>query len=106
MSKKKKFKNNKFDNLSKPEATFDFHVYGPITMQDVKKLADEFLAECRDRELNKILFITGKGLHSAKGMSVIKPFLKKYLLELPFVARVYEGRSDRGGSGTLEVILN
>ena len=85
---------------------FDFHDKGFLTMSDVKRLAEDFLAECVRRGLTKVLFITGKGLHSKKGMPIIKPFLKKYLSDLPFVWRVYEGRSDRGGSGTLEVILN
>ena len=97
---------NKYDNLSKPQETFDFHTYGALRQEKVRQLADEFLEECMDRGLTKILFITGKGLHSANGMPVIKPFLKKYLQGLNVVSRVYEGRSDRGGSGTLEVILD
>ena len=105
-TKEPKKKNNKFDNLSKPEEEFDFHGRGPLHPGQVKDLADEFLAECRDRKLYKVLFITGKGLHSKKGMPVIKPFLKKYLQGLSYVARVYEGRSDRGGEGTLEVVFN
>lgn len=104
--KDRKQKHNKFDNLSKPQEEFDFHDRGMLTPYDVKKLADEFLQECRDRNLTKVLFITGKGLHSRNGMPVIKPLLKKYLLEKPFVKRVYEGRFDRGGGGTLEVILD
>ena len=102
----RKKKTNKYDNLSKPEAEFDFHNRGVLTKQMMKELADEFLEECRDRNLSKILFITGKGLHSKKGMPVIKPFLKKYLSTKSYVLRVYEGRFDRGGGGTLEVILN
>lgn len=98
-------KSNKYDNLSKPEAEFDFHGFGVLTMSEVKKLADEFLDDCRRRKLTKVLFITGKGLHSKKGMPVIKPFLRKYLQNLPEVVRVYEGRRDRGGTGTLEVVL-
>ncbi len=96
---------NKYDNLSKPQAEFDFHGRGSMTPYDVKRLTDEFLEECRDRRLTKILFITGKGLHSKKGMPIIKPFLRKYLEGLSYVFRVYEGRRDRGGEGTLEVIL-
>lgn len=96
---------NKYDNLSKPEAEFDFHGRGILAPHHVKKLADEFLDDCMRRGLRKILFITGKGLHSKKGMPVIKPFLRKYLMGLPNVDRVYEGRRDRGGSGTLEVTL-
>jgi DNA-nicking Smr family endonuclease len=109
MAKRKKIrstKKNKYDNLSKPEASFDFHNRGPLTRRDMQELADEFLEECFERELVKVLFITGKGLHSKHGMPVIKPFLRKYLTKHPRVIRVYEGRRDRGGTGTLEVILD
>ncbi len=109
MGKKRKERTkkvNKFDNLSKPQAEFDFHGMGALRMDDVKKMADEFLDECERRGLTKVLFITGKGLHSQKGMPVIKPFLRQYLLSKPFVVRVYEGRFDRGGTGTLEVIMS
>lgn len=99
-------KNNKYDNLSKPEAEFDFHDRGVLTPGEIKRLVDEFIEECRDRGLTKVLFITGKGIHSRNGMPVIKPFVKKYLSGKPYVLRVYEGRFDRGGSGTLEVILD
>ncbi len=96
---------NKYDNLSKPQAEFDFHDRGYLSESDVKKMADEFLREAKKRGLTKILFITGKGLHSRHGMPVIKPFLKKYLEGLDCVLRVYEGRFDRGGEGTLEVVF-
>jgi DNA-nicking Smr family endonuclease len=96
---------NKYDNLSKPQAEFDFHGRGILTQDHIREMVDEFLQECRNRKLSKILFITGKGLHSRSGMPVIKPFVKKYLQSKSFVAQVYEGRFDRGGSGTLEVIL-
>ena len=107
MSKKRKkpSRGNKYDNLSKPQAEFDFHDRGVLTKSQIKILVDEFLEESRNRGLTKILLITGKGIHSRKGMPVIKPFVKKYLQEKSFVLRVYEGRYDRGGSGTLEVIL-
>ncbi|MFC1656027.1 Smr/MutS family protein [Patescibacteria group bacterium] len=104
--KQRKEKNNKYDNLSKPQAEFDFHDRGVLTQDHIRELVDEFIEECRDRGLSKVLIITGKGLHSRKGMPVIKPFVKKYLQDKPFVTRVYEGRFDRGGSGTLEVILD
>ena len=52
--------------MSKPEAEFDFHGRGPLTKDDMQELADGFIEECRDRGLVKVLFITGKGLHSKK----------------------------------------
>ena len=109
MAKRKKQrpqKNNKYDNLSKPQEEFDFHNRGPLRQHEIQALTDEFLEKCENRGLTKVLFITGKGLHSAKGMPIIKPFLKKYLQGHPHVARVYEGRRDRGGSGALEGIFN
>jgi DNA-nicking Smr family endonuclease len=96
---------NKYENLSKPQAEFDFHDKGILDQNDIKSMANEFLDECRRRKLTKVIFITGKGLHSKKGMPIIKPFLRKYLNSLAFVGRVDEGRFDRGGAGTLEVIL-
>lgn len=106
MKKLRPKKLNKYDNLSKPQAEFDFHDKGILRENDIRQLADEFLEECRRRKLTKVLFITGKGLHSRNGMPIIKPFLNRYLKALPFVLRVYEGRFDRGGEGTLEVVLN
>lgn len=97
---------NKYENLSKPQAEFDFHDKGILDQNDIKSMTNEFLDDCKRRKLTKVIFITGKGLHSKKGMPVIKPFLRKYLNSLPFVVRVDEGRFDRGGAGTLEVILN
>ncbi|MCD6109659.1 Smr/MutS family protein [bacterium] len=108
---KKKYKRNqkqkinKFDNLSKPQAELDFHNRGVLYPEDIKELVDVFIQKSIDKNLTKILFITGKGLHSKKGMPVIKPLVKKYLQTKPEVKRVYEGRFDRGGSGTLEVTL-
>jgi len=103
--KKKPQKNNKFDNLSQPQATFDFHDRGILSHSKMRELCDEFLEQCLNRKLNKILIITGKGLHSRKGSPVVKPFIKKYLSSHPQVHNIYEGRRDRGGAGTLEVIL-
>lgn len=96
---------NKYENLSKPQAEFDFHDKGILSESDIREMTDEFLDDCRRRKLTKVLFITGKGIHSRNGMPIIKPYLKKYLNSLDFVDRVYEGRFDRGGSGTLEVTL-
>lgn len=105
MAKKRKLKNNKYDNLSKPEAELDFHDRGYLKREDIIRITDEFIDKCRDRGLSKVLIITGKGLHSKNGAAVIKPLVKKYLLFKSYVQRVYEARGDRGGSGALEVIL-
>ncbi len=96
---------NKYDNLSKPQAELDFHDRGILTRNEIIKITDEFIQDCRDRGLNKVLIITGKGLHSRNGAPVVKPTVKKHLEVQSYVQRVYESRFDRGGSGALEVIL-
>lgn len=103
---KKTAKNNKYDNLSQPQDSFDFHNLGVLTPKNITNLADDFLHKCKRRGLTKILFVTGKGLHSRNGSPVVKPVLKSHLEKLPFVVRVYESRRDRGGQGALEVTLN
>ena len=109
MGKRKKerpSKTNKYDNLSKPQAEFDFHDRGILSPEDMRNMVDAFITDCRNRVLTKVLIITGKGLHSRGGAPVVKPFVKKHLLTKPYVSRVYESRSDRGGSGALEITLN
>lgn len=96
---------NKYEHLSKHQAEFDFHGKGILNEGEIKRMADDFLSECRREGFTKVLFITGKGLHSKGGSPVIKPLLHKYLSGLPFVLKVYDGRIDRGGSGALEVVL-
>jgi len=103
--KQRKHKVNKYDNLSKHQAELDFHDRGILTQDHMRRILDEFIEDCRERKLSKVLIITGKGLHSRNGAPVVKPFVKKYLESKPFVERIYEGRFDRGGSGTLEVVL-
>ena len=107
MSKKKKSpKTNKYDNLSKPQAEFDFHDLGVLTPKEIRDHVWDFLKTAKSRGLNKVIIITGKGLHSKNGAPVVKPTVKKYLESKPFVTRVYEGRRDRGGAGALEVVLD
>ncbi len=101
--KDRKKKSNKYENLSKPQAELDFHGLGRLTMGEIRGMTDNFIEKCRDRKLSKVIIITGKGLHSKKGMPIIKPYLRKYLSAKPYVLRVMEGRFDRGGSGTLEI---
>lgn len=96
---------NKYDNLSKPQAELDFHDRGILKRDEVIKITDEFIDDCLDRGLSKVLIITGKGMHSKNGAPVIKPLVKKYLADKSYVQRIYEARFDRGGSGALEVIL-
>lgn len=106
IDKNLKKKVNKYADKATYEAEFDFHNRGILLEKGIKQLALSFVLESRNNGFKKILIITGKGLHSRDGVAVIKPILKKYLLELDEVSRVSDARIDFGGEGALEVVLN
>ena len=95
---------NKYENLNKIQAEFDFHNLGVLRPAEIYKLADEFILEAKNNKLHKISFIVGQGKHSKNG-PVIKPLLKKYLENHPDVAKVSLGKFAQGGEGVLVVDL-
>ena len=100
MSKKKKL--NKYAHLQEPQAIFDYHDRGELREEDIQSLAKDFIEESSKNGFQRLLIITGKGLHSVEG-PVIRPFLLWYLHKLPQVLSVQTARRDRGGDGALEV---
>jgi DNA-nicking Smr family endonuclease len=95
---------NKYAHMNQPQAELDYHDRGKLTEQEIKSLAQEFIENCVERGVKRILIITGKGLHSAEG-PVVRPLLKWYLHKLPQVLSVETARRDRGGDGAFEVEL-
>lgn len=104
MGKKAKIQGNKYAHLSGPQATFDFHGKGILPKEEIYALAAEFVRKSFQQGFNRVLIITGKGMHS-KGAPVVGPLLIEYLPTLPEVQSVVLARRDRGGEGALEVIL-
>ena len=104
MSQQRKKKHDKYAHLQEPQATFDFHDRGLLTEDEIKRLARVFVEESRSKGYERVLIITGKGLHSSDG-PVIRPLLKWFLHSLPQVLSVETARRDRGGEGALEVKL-
>lgn len=98
-------KNNKYAHLSEPESTLDFHNLGILSQGEVEKLAEECILKCQKSGMKKILFITGKGMHSKNSEAKIKPWLESYLKQHTVVKNVSEARRDRGGNGAFEVTL-
>ena len=98
-------KNNKYAHLSEPESKLDFHTLGILLQEEVKKIADEYIQKSKQNNIKRLLFITGKGLHSKDGEAKIKPWLCSYLQKHTDVKKVAEARRDRGGEGALEVTL-
>ena len=102
---KNNIKNNKYAHLSEPESTLDFHTLGILTKDEVEYLALQFIQSSKQKGYKRILFITGKGIHSKDGEARIKPWLTSFLQKNIDVKKVFEARKDRGGGGALEVTL-
>ncbi len=102
--KKDKSRGNKYAHLNQPQAELDYHDRGKMTEHEIKSLAKDFVEECAERGMKKVLIITGKGLHSEQG-PVIRPMIRQFLHRLPQVVSVETARRDRGGDGALEVEL-
>ena len=102
---KRKVKNNKYGGINDPKAELDFHKYNSLTPFDIEKICNEFIEESVKKNLDKILVITGKGLHSSFGIPVVKPTVVDVLKRNGKVFRFTEARRDRGGSGAFEVEL-
>lgn len=95
---------NKYENLNKVGAEFDFHNLGILSPQEIYRLADEFILESQKKKFKKISFVVGQGKHSKNG-PVIKPLLQKYLDTHPSVTKIQLGKFAHGGEGVLVVDL-
>jgi len=98
-------KNNKYESLSKPQKELDFHNKGILKKEEIIDLLENFIKECKNEKIEKALIITGKGIHSKDGRSIVRPIVENELSKNPEIKNFYESRIDRGGSGAIEVIF-
>lgn len=105
MGKRKKKQGNKYAELAEPQATLDFHGHGILTREDILGTLEEFIDDCVSDGLNYILIVTGKGLHSQGGESVIGPITRNFLKDNDNVKSSVSAAMNRGGSGAIEVKL-
>lgn len=85
-----------------PEATLDLH---GEKLKDVEREVNEFLLDSKNLGLKKVSIITGKGLHSKEGSSVIKKEVEKILSSSPFVREKSNAPQRSGGIGAIWIIL-
>lgn len=85
-----------------PQATLDLHgeykAEGEVAIK-------EFLQSSYDNGLRKISIITGKGLHSEDGQSVLKTLLDEILKSTPYISEYNNAPLNKGGSGAFWIIL-
>ncbi len=84
------------------QATLDLH---GETQKESGELISAFLDESVEHGLRKVSVITGKGLHSDSGSSVLRSLALSLLSSSPHVQEVSPAPLQRGGSGALWIIL-
>lgn len=97
--KTKKIRHNKY--LQTAQAEIDLH---GLTRKEAHDSLEIFLRNARDNKLKIVRVITGKGLHSENGQSILSGYVKNLLEKegLKFSdAKLYDG-----GSGAIDVQLS
>lgn len=96
--KNKKMRRNKYAQTAQSE--IDLHGF---TITEAAQALNDFLEEAKDKKYERVRIITGKGLHSENGRSILNGYVKNILekQELKFSdAKIYDG-----GSGAIDVQL-
>lgn len=96
--KSKKIRHNKYLQVTRSE--IDLH---DLTREEARDSLENFLKNARDKKYERIRIITGKGLHSENGRSVLKEYVKNILEKKGLEysdSKIYEG-----GGGAIDVRL-
>jgi DNA-nicking Smr family endonuclease len=85
----------------KPDAELDIHGQ---TRDEAWQSLDVFFAGAKEKELEKVLIIHGKGNHSA-GDSVLKRVVMDFIEQCPYAGESGKGKAAAGGEGATWVLL-
>ena len=87
----------------RPQATVDLHL---LKQDEAWQELERFFTSARQRGLEKVLIIHGKGNHSKGGEPVLKQMCKHFLEQCEYAGENGHAAKDNGGSGATWVILN
>jgi len=85
----------------KPDAELDIH---GLTRDEAWKALELFLADSKEKGLEKILVIHGKGNHST-GEAVLKRIVMEFIEHCPFAGESGRGKAATGGEGATWILL-
>ena len=109
---------NKDSNIQerkiKKTLTFDLHGY---SLEDANKKIKDLIIEARSKGVNKLIIVTGKGLHSqnekdpyvSKELGILKysvpDYIKKNKELMSMIINIKEANIDDGGNGAFYIYL-
>ena len=99
---------------SKKTKSIDLHGH---TLDDANKVINDFIENCYEEKVNKIIVVTGKGLHSknekdpyvSKDLSILKysvpEFIKNNFDLMKKILEIKDAEIEDGGSGAFYIYL-
>ncbi len=91
-------KGERLKEYPKPQRGLDLH---GMTSSEAERAAESFIRSATDQRLRTVKLITGKGLHSKDGRSVLRGAIDDLLLSLKRSGMVLEFKWERDGGGVV-----
>ena len=94
--------------------SIDLHGY---TLDEANKVISDFIKNCYDEKVNKIIVVTGKGLHSdneknpyvSKNFSILKYSIPEYISNnkslMNIINEIKDAKIKDGGGGAFYILL-
>ena len=94
--------------------SIDLHGY---TLDEANKVINNFIKNCYEKKVNKIIVVTGKGLHSeneknpyvSKDLSILKHSIPEYISNnkslMNVINEIKDAKIEDGGSGAFYIFL-
>jgi DNA-nicking Smr family endonuclease len=94
--------------------SIDLHGY---TLDEANKVINNFIKNCYEKKVNKIIVVTGKGLHSeneknpyvSKDLSILKYSIPEYISNnkslMNVINEIKDAKIEDGGSGAFYIFL-
>ena len=94
--------------------SIDLHGY---TLDEANKVINDFIKNCYEEKVNKIIVVTGKGLHSeneknpyvSKDLSILKYSIPEYISNnkslMNVINEIKDAKIEDGGSGAFYIFL-
>ena len=104
----------KKENISFKSRTIDLHGY---TLDDANKIIENFIKKAFSEKINKLIIVTGKGLHSqneknpyvSKDLSILKysvpEFIKNNVSLMKMIYDITDAKIEDGGTGAFYIFL-
>ena len=94
--------------------SIDLHGY---TLDEANKVINNFIKNCYEEKVNKIIVVTGKGLHSdneknpyvSKNLSILKYSIPEYISNnkslMNIINEIKDAKIEDGGDGAFYILL-